>query len=306
MDAHRAPAQPPVQPPPQRAAPPPPPQAPYPVQERALPPLNLSPPPHRAAIVSPALQPPAPAQPAGLFEPSEPVLDLELPAPAQPLEKPREKTQEKSQEIPLERPQDQPQEPQKREKKRKAAKAKPGQAPKEAPAGFEKAAQSIPRKLRLAKGQIVEIELSKEEAAELFPAPAQRPQQGGEPVRAVSLRLSAPEGGFFIETMTPETQWLSNRSGTPGEEPFGVWSWAVVPNETGWRTLQVSVLVRTIDAKGDVVSSQVAVQAVEVRVRANFGRFLGGLIRTLFLLAAGAGLAAGAWYVLKSTGNLPF
>ena len=41
-------------------------------------------------------------------------------------------------------------------------------------------------------------------------------------------------------------------------------------------------------------------------MRTNFGRLFGGLIRTLFLLAAGGGLAAAAWYVLKAAGKLPF
>ena len=47
-------------------------------------------------------------------------------------------------------------------------------------------------------------------------------------------------------------------------------------------------------------------QAIKIRVRTNFGRLFGGMIRTLFLLAARGGLAATAWYVLKAAGKLPF
>ncbi len=106
--------------------------------------------------------------------------------------------------------------------------------------------------------------------------------------------------------MTPETQWLSNRPGAPGEEQFGTWSWAVVPNETGWRVLSVSVSVRDIEANGVLTGSQEAEEAIKIGVRTNFGRLFGGLIRTLFLLAAGGALAGAAWYVLKAAGKLPF
>ena len=169
-----------------------------------------------------------------------------------------------------------------------------------------KALEDFPRSVRLARGEIVRIQLGKEDAGQLFARPARQAAEAQAAARAVSVRLSAPEGGFFIETMTPETQWLSNRPGSPGEEQFGTWSWAVVPNETGWRVLSVSVSVRDIEANGVLTGFQEAGQAVKIRVRTNFGRLFGGLIRTLFLLAAGGGLAAAAWYVLKAAGKLPF
>ncbi len=274
-------------------------QAPRQVQERALPPLHLEPPP-RPSITSPALQPPVSNPPAGFAEPKAAAFDLELPAPPRAQEQPREKLQERPQERPQEKPQEKAP-----GKKRKSPGPKPSRAPKDSPGALAQALETIPRTLRLARGQIVEIRLGKEQAGQLFARPGQRPQQGGEAIRAVSVRLSAPEGGFFIETMTPETQWLLNRPGTAGEEPFGSWSWAVVPNETGRQTLAVSVSVRDIDANGVLTGSQVAEELIKIRVGANLGRFLGGLIRTLFLLSAGAGLAAGAWYVLNAMGKLP-
>ena len=257
----------------QRPAPPP---SSYAPQRSAAPgqgqPPRLEPPPMR----------PAAASQSGFSEPAAPVFDLELPAPVP---------------VPIpDKPQEKPQQ------KRRNAGAKERRAQKESPAGLAKALENIPRSLQLARGEIVEIQLGKNEAAQLFP----RPQQAGEAVRAVTVRLTAPEGGFFIETLTPETQWLPSRPGPTEEEPFGAWSWAVVPNETGSHTLAVQVFVRDVNANGELAGSQTAEQAVEVRVRANFGRSLWGFIRTLFLLAVGAGLAAGAWYALKATGHTPF
>ena len=261
----------------------------------------------RAAIVSPALRPPSPPPPplplptpelaSGFAEPKAPVFDLELHAAPQPREKPPERLPER----PIEKPQEKPQ-----EKPRKGSGAKPSRAQREPGGALSKALENFPRSVRLARGEVVQIRLGREEAGQLFARPAQQASEAQTAARAVSIRLSAPEGGFFIETMTPETQWFSSRQGSPGEEQLGAWSWAVVPNETGWAVLLVSVSVRDIEANGVLTGSQEAEQAVKIRVRTNFGRLFGGLIRTLFLLAAGGGLAAGALYVLKAAGKLPF
>ncbi len=268
----------------QRPLVPPPGQAPHQSLERA------SPPP-RPPIVSSALRPAVPAPPPAFSEPEAEIFDLELPLPP-------------AQEHPQERPQERP-----REKKRKGPGPKPSRAQNAPPEALLKTLENIPRSLRLARGEIVKIRLGKEEAGQLFVRTAQHPQQGREAqnaTRAVSIRLSAPEGGFFIETMTPETQWLSDRANSPGEEPFGNWSWAVVPNETGWRILLISFCVRDIDASGALNGSQVTEQALKIRVGTNFGRLFWGSVRALLLLIAGGALAVGAWYVLKTTGRLPF
>ncbi len=276
----------------QRAPMPPPAQAPLHMPERPIqaPRPEQQP---RPPIVSPALRlPPAPPPPpapnlvAGFAEPKAPVFNLELATALPPLELLREKPLEPAQEKP-----------------RKSAGAKPSRTLREPGGALAKALEGFPRKVRLARGEIVQIQLGKDEAGQLFPRTAQNLPQAQTATRAVSVRLSAPEGGFFIETMTPETQWLSNR---PGEEEFGTWSWAVVPNETGWRFLTVSISVRDIEANGTLTGSQAAEQTVKIRVGTNFGRVFAGAFRTLFLLAAGGALAAGAWYVLKASGKLPY
>ena len=177
---------------------------------------------------------------------------------------------------------------------------KPSRAQKDPPEALLKTLENIPRSLRLARGEIVRIRLGKEEAGQLFARPPQRPQQGREAqnaTRAVSIRLSAPEGGFFIETMTPETQWLPDSANSPGEEPFGNWSWAVVPNETGWRILLISFCVRDIDASGALNGSQVTEQALKIRVGANFGRLFWGSASRAAL--ADCRRSAGRWRLVR-------
>ncbi len=200
--------------------------------------------------------------------------------------------------------------PQNAGKKRKGRNPKSAQGTSEPAGPLAKLLENIPRIARLARGEIVQIRLSKEEAAQLFARAPRRgaPQQGGEAVpacRAVTIRLSAPEGGFFIETTVPETQWILNRPAASGEEAFGTWAWAVVPNETGWHNLAVSIFARDMDANGLTSDVRLSGQAIKIRVRGNPGRLFWSLFRTLLLLLTGSVLTVGAWYVLKVMGKLP-
>jgi hypothetical protein len=279
----------PVPPPPGQAQPHPPASA----AARPLPPGQHQAPPPPAPRIEPQLsrpgaapqnlQAPPPSPQPGFAEPAAPAFDLELSAqaPASAPDKPQQKQQ----------------------KKRRPAAAPNDRRAQKAPlADLGQLLETIPRRLRLGAGEIVEIKLGREETETLFP----RQPQAGEGVRAVTLRLTAPEGGFFVETLAPETQWLAGRPDPAGEEPFGTWSWAVVPNETGTQTLAVSAQVRDVHANGELAAARNAGQAIEIRVRGGgMGRKLLGLFRSLVLLAVGAGMAAAAWYVLKATGHSP-
>ncbi|MBT3071835.1 hypothetical protein KKP04_13260 [Rhodomicrobium sp. Az07] len=170
--------------------------------------------------------------------------------------------------------------------------------------------QPIPRRTRIAAPETVELLLSRDEAWALFARARPQGAPGAEtephaPVRAVTVRLSAPEGGFFIEGQSPETQWLLDRPALLGEEHFGSWVWIVVPNEKGAYPLIVSLSARDIDTNGTAVDLHVPDQAVKVQVRGNFWRGFGSLLRTLLLLAVGGGFGAAAYYGLKLMGKVP-
>jgi hypothetical protein len=158
--------------------------------------------------------------------------------------------------------------------------------------------------------QSVRIELTKEEAGFLIARAARRaqPQLGPEsqPVcRAVTVRLTAPEGGFFIEPAAPETQWIADRMALPGEEAFGSWAWTAIPNETGSYILALSMSAREMDNNGGLADRQVPDQFIRVRIRGSVGRLIWVVVRTVLLLLAGSGLTAGVWYALKIMGKLP-
>jgi len=156
----------------------------------------------------------------------------------------------------------------------------------------------------------VQLQLTKEEAAFLLARAARRGQPQLAPesqaiCQAVTVRLTAPEGGFLIEPSEPETQWILDRSSFPGEEAFGSWAWTALPNETGSYILALSFSARELDENGAVGDRQLPDQTVKVRIRGSVGRLLWGLIRTVLLLSAGSGLTVGAWYALKLMGKLP-
>ncbi|MGO9173001.1 MAG: Clp protease N-terminal domain-containing protein [Rhodomicrobium sp.] len=204
-----------------------------------------------------------------------------------------------------------PQAPASPKKKRKAAAPKgPGRGRTEPPSLLAKVLEGIPRKTSVARTETIQIQLTREDAGLLFARLPRRgqPQQGAgpqPPCRAVTVRLSAPEGGFFIEALTPETQWLFERPSVLGEEPFGTWKWSAISNESGTRVLSVSIFARDIDGNGLLGDIQVPAQAIDVRVRGGFGRRVWGFLGTVLLLLSGSALAVGALYALKITGKLP-
>jgi hypothetical protein len=158
--------------------------------------------------------------------------------------------------------------------------------------------------------QAVRILLTKEEAGFLLARASRRgqPQLGPEGpaiCRAVTVRLTAPEGGFYIEPSAPETQWILDRQSFHGEEVFGSWAWTAVPSETGSYILALSMSARDMDENGGLGDLQLPDQFIKVRIRGSVGQLVWGFVRTVLLLLAGSGLTVSAWYALKLMGKLP-
>lgn len=89
--------------------------------------------------------------------------------------------------------------------------------------------------------------------------------------KAMAVRMRAPDGGFFIETASPETQWIENNLGY-GAEDFASWRFLVTPQSRGWSQLQIVVSARTIGADGVAAETALPDQVIEVKVRRNLKR----------------------------------
>ncbi len=105
-------------------------------------------------------------------------------------------------------------------------------------------------------------------------------QGGGSVVRqeimvtkAMSVRLRSPDGGFFIEGSSPETQWIENVLGLPAED-FARWRWTITPREKGRKRLQLIVSARTVGSDGLAAETAMPDQVIDIRVRTNYARSL--------------------------------
>jgi hypothetical protein len=108
--------------------------------------------------------------------------------------------------------------------------------------------------------------------------------------RALSVRLKAPDGGFFVEPESPETQWVTPGPQQPDE--FVSWQWTVTPQWRGKEKLVLLVTARTVGRDGIAAETAPPDRVIEVVVKGRplrrFGRFVGFLA----VLAIGAVLGA--------------
>ncbi|MFA5951258.1 MAG: Clp protease N-terminal domain-containing protein [Hyphomicrobium sp.] len=133
--------------------------------------------------------------------------------------------------------------------------------------------ENIPRRMRVAKPVVVEARVARADVKAL----SDGLQGGGAAYRhevvvtkAMSVRLRAPEGGFWIEPRSPETQWIENILGMQGDD-FASWRWTVTARDAGRRQLQLIVSARTVGADGLTAETALPDQVVDVKVGINYG-----------------------------------
>jgi len=128
--------------------------------------------------------------------------------------------------------------------------------------------------MRVGKPKAVEARIAKQSVRVI----AEGLQNGGTAyphdaiiTKAMSVRLRAPDGGFWIETASPETQWIENALG-PLTDDFATWRWTVTPHRRGRLRLQLVISARTVGADGLAAETALQDQITEVRVRTNYGQ----------------------------------
>jgi hypothetical protein len=142
---------------------------------------------------------------------------------------------------------------------------------KPAKADAGKPTETIPRLMRVGKTVRADVRVAKA-TVEALTQSFGRSGAGGQPkggaAKAITARVRAPEGGFFVEAASPETQWIENESGYPSDD-FASWRFLITPQLRGWSPLQIIVSARFVGADGVAAEMALPDQIVEVKVRRN-------------------------------------
>jgi hypothetical protein len=155
-------------------------------------------------------------------------------------------------------------------------------------------AENIPRTMRVGRTERVEVRIAKASVKALTEG-----LEGGGAVwqhqvtitKAMAVRIRAPEGGFFVETASPETQWIENNLGFASDD-FASWRFLITPQSRGWSRLQIIVSARTIGADGVAAETALPDQIIEVKVRRNLARTFGRLLGWTIAAVVGGALAS--------------
>ncbi|MFY0614382.1 MAG: ATP-dependent Clp protease ATP-binding subunit [Hyphomicrobiaceae bacterium] len=149
----------------------------------------------------------------------------------------------------------------------------PGQpAPDISPIDPEVLTQEIPKRMRVGIPQTIEIRAPRARL-EAWSGGNADPRARDEQIitKAMVMRLRAPEGGFTIETASPETQWSEGYMG-PLSDDVVSWRWIVTPVERGYLPMQLSVSSRIVGRDGLAAARALPEQLVAIRVAPNYGR----------------------------------
>ena len=135
-------------------------------------------------------------------------------------------------------------------------------------------AENIPRKMRVGITSTAEVRIAKADVKAL----AEGLEGGGaaykhdlQITKAMSVRLRAPDGGFFIETASPETQWTENVLGMMADD-YASWRWNITPKHRGRKRLQLVISARTMGSDGVTAETALPDQVFEVSVKTNYAR----------------------------------
>lgn len=164
--------------------------------------------------------------------------------------------------------------------------------------------ETIPRIMRVAIPATVEARIARNDVEAL-----EKGMQGQAPVqrhdllitKAMSVKLRAPDGGFWIETGSPETQWIENKLGVLHDD-FASWRWTVTPQRRGTARLQLVVSARTVGTDGLAAETQLPDQLVTVKVRLNYKRSIKKLGGWALAALAGGVVSAFGGGLLQNSG----
>jgi neural Wiskott-Aldrich syndrome protein len=137
--------------------------------------------------------------------------------------------------------------------------------------------ENVPRLMRVGVPVTAEVRIARDRIDSLIMALNGRGvpyRSDAFATRALTVRLRAPNGGFWIEPASPETQWADG-SAAHLHDDYAVWRWTVMPHRRGRGRLLLMVSARTVGHDGVAAESAPPDRAIEVKVRANHLRRAG-------------------------------
>jgi hypothetical protein len=170
---------------------------------------------------------------------------------------------------------------------RPGAPARPGQRPSAGPL-----VETIPRRMRLGAPAPAQVRIGREKIEglmQLLMAGRAQYRPEAAAAHALTVRLRAPDGGFWIEAASPETQWVDTASGDQHDEPIS-WRWTVTPQRSGRRRLQLLVAARMIGRDGITAEAAPPERVIDVAVSGRPARRATRWIAWLVVLAVAAAL----------------
>lgn len=158
-------------------------------------------------------------------------------------------------------------------------------------AGHGPLIETIPRRMRVGAPASAQVRINRDRIDGLIlllmkgRGMAHRPETSI--TRALSVRLRAPDGGFWIEAASPETQWIETASGHHQDEQIA-WRWTVTPQRRGRGRLILAVAARAVGHDGLAAETAPPDRVIEVAVTGGRLRRLAGWAGFLAVLMLGA------------------
>lgn len=136
--------------------------------------------------------------------------------------------------------------------------------------------ENIPRRMRVNIPVRVEARISDDKATDLTSTmKGDLVEHRIETSPAMTVVLRAPDGGFIIEPLSLETQWVNNQRaaslGFINQPNFGEWQWRVTPLERGKKPLKLFIAAHLSASGATGANINLPQQEIEISVRINYG-----------------------------------
>jgi hypothetical protein len=110
--------------------------------------------------------------------------------------------------------------------------------------------------------------------------------------QAMSLRLSAPRGGFEIEPQSPETQWVWKDKEAQSDNDLAAWRFTLTPTRRGANTLRLTFSYKEVGPDGLIADSALPDKVLDIAVGTNVRKFCAQAAVWGVTLVVGAALGA--------------